>query len=72
MHPCLKVSTTTIFKISIKNQTFILLSGEKCEKLAKNVRNCYIGCFSISFSEKISQLASTLAEKSVLKKWLQS
>ena len=35
--PCLKVSTTTNFKISIKNQSFIVLGGLKCVKLANNV-----------------------------------
>ena len=34
--PCLKVSTTKNFIISIKNQTFIVLCGLKCEKLANN------------------------------------
>ena len=34
--PCLKVSTTTNFKISIENQTFTVLCGLKCEKLANN------------------------------------
>ena len=36
--PCLKVSTTTNFKIKKKIKSFIVLGGLKCEKLANNVR----------------------------------
>ena len=48
--PCLKASTTTNFKISIKNQSFIVLGGLKCEKLASTV---YYNLFQAKARNKV-------------------
>ena len=61
------MSTTTNFKISIKNQTFILLSGLKCEKLAKNVIKVTNKGPGTSFSEKIKEIGHFLAENNWLR-----
>ena len=45
--PCLKASTTTNFKISIKNQSFIVLGGLKCEVL------CIITFFKLKPGTKL-------------------
>ena len=54
--PCLKVSTTKNFKISIKNQTFIVLGGLKCEKLANNVIKVTNKGLTTCYSKKSEQI----------------
>ena len=60
--PCLKVSTTMNFKISIKNQTFIVLGGLKCEKLANNVIKVTNKGLGTCFSKKSEQIRPFLVK----------
>ena len=62
------MSTTTNFKISIKNQTFIVLGGLKCEKLANNVIKVTNKGLGTCFSKKVSKSDHFLADRLLLLK----
>ena len=61
------MSTTTNFKISIKNQSFIVLGGLKYEKLANNVIIVTNKSPGTCFSKKSEEIGHILAQIIVLK-----
>ena len=66
--PCLKVSTITNFKISIKNQSFIVFSGLKCEKLANNVIKVTNMGPSTCFSKKVKKSVISILKHLLIKR----